>query len=133
MRESSVRSDHATDGSADTFTFGVQGDSHPERLDRMYHPDLYVRTMEIVRHDRPDFYITLGDDFSVDPLYNRNNLNLETVQIFWFYNKAAFQKAGITTVPTTWPQLLADCAKLIKEEFRAPPPSRTSTDRDRDR
>jgi len=45
----------------------------------MYHPDLYVRTMELVRHDRPDFYITLGDDFNVDQLYNRNNLNLETV------------------------------------------------------
>ena len=64
---------------ASTFTFGVQGDSHPERRDRMYHPDLYVRTMELVRHDRPDFYITLGDDFNVDQLYNRNNLNLETV------------------------------------------------------
>lgn len=61
-----------------TFTFGVQGDSHPERLNRMYHPDLYTRTMLNVRHDRPDFHITLGDDFSVDPLYNRGNLNAET-------------------------------------------------------
>lgn len=40
------------------------------------------------------------------------DLNLETVQIFWFYNKEAFQKAGIARAPTTWPQLLADCAKL---------------------
>ena len=62
-----------------TFTFGVQGDSHPERLDRMYRPDLYVRTIEIVRRDRPDFYIMLGDDFSVDQLYNHDTMNSETV------------------------------------------------------
>ncbi len=58
-----------------TFTFGVQGDSHPERPNKMFNPELYVRTMRNVEQDRPDFYITLGDDFSVDPLYNRDNLN----------------------------------------------------------
>jgi hypothetical protein len=62
-----------------TFTFGVQGDSHPERLDRMYRPDLYLRTMENVRRDRPDFYILLGDDFSIDQLYNRNIMTAESV------------------------------------------------------
>jgi hypothetical protein len=60
-----------------TFTFGVQGDSHPERLDRMFQPDLYVRTMENVRRDHPDFYVTLGDDFNVDPLYNRGEMTPE--------------------------------------------------------
>ncbi len=30
-----------------------------------------------------------------------------------FYNKALFQKAGITSAPTTWSQLFSDC-KLIK-------------------
>lgn len=62
-----------------TFTFGVQGDSHSERLNRMYHPDLYARTMQNVRADGPDFYLTLGDDFSIDPLYNRGRLNAEAV------------------------------------------------------
>jgi hypothetical protein len=62
-----------------TFTFGVQGDSHPERLNRMYNPDLYVVNMQNVRKDRPDFYITLGDDFNVDQLYNRNNLTADSV------------------------------------------------------
>ena len=47
------------------FTFGVQGDSHPERADTMYHPDLYARTMEQVAGDRPDLYFMLGDDFNV--------------------------------------------------------------------
>ncbi len=61
------------------FTFGVQGDSHPERLNRMYHPDLYRRTMDQVSADRPDFYLTLGDDFNVDQLYRSGNLNARTV------------------------------------------------------
>jgi hypothetical protein len=61
-----------------TFIFGVQGDSHPERLNRMYDPDLYLRTMQNVRADKPDFYIMLGDDFSLDQLYSRNILSAET-------------------------------------------------------
>jgi raffinose/stachyose/melibiose transport system substrate-binding protein len=40
------------------------------------------------------------------------NLNLETVQVLWFYNKNIFQKAGISAAPTTWSQLLADSAKI---------------------
>jgi hypothetical protein len=62
-----------------TFVFGVQGDSHPERPRSMYNPDLYIRNLQNVRHDLPDFYITLGDDFNVDPLYNRDNLHADTV------------------------------------------------------
>ena len=49
----------------ETFSFGVQGDSHPERIGRMYSPDLYVRTMELVADARPDLYFMLGDDFSI--------------------------------------------------------------------
>lgn len=51
-----------------TFTFGVQGDSHPERTETMYHPDLYARTMEQVESARPDLYFMLGDDFNVSRL-----------------------------------------------------------------
>ena len=50
-----------------TFSFGVQGDSHPERLGNMYSPDLYALTMERVAEDRPDLYFMLGDDFSISP------------------------------------------------------------------
>ena len=51
-----------------TFTFDVQADSHPERVANMYNPELYARTMMDVQKDHPDFYVTLGDDFSVDQL-----------------------------------------------------------------
>jgi hypothetical protein len=51
-----------------TFVFDVQADSHPERVANMYNSELYKRTMAEVKKEHPDFYITLGDDFSVDQL-----------------------------------------------------------------
>jgi len=48
------------------FVFDVQADSHPERVKNMFDADLYMRTMKSVQKDKPDFYITLGDDFSID-------------------------------------------------------------------
>lgn len=59
-----------------TFVFAAQGDSHPERANNMFHPDLYTRTMNAVAKERPDFYFTSGDDFSVDTL---RTVNRETV------------------------------------------------------
>lgn len=70
---------HTQRSPGSAFVFGVQGDSHPERLNRMYHPDLYLRTMQNARKDGLDFYIALGDDFSLDPLYNRKMMNADTV------------------------------------------------------
>ena len=66
---------HRTPGS--TFTFGVQGDSHPERRQR-FEPDLYTRTLLAAASDRPDFYILMGDDFSVDTL-NAETINADLV------------------------------------------------------
>ena len=66
--EHSFHTQRSTDS---TFSFGVQGDSHPDAIigtgmgGRMFHPDLYVRTMEQVASDRPDLYFTLGDDFNI--------------------------------------------------------------------
>lgn len=50
-----------------TFAFEVQGDSHPERP-QMFDADLYAQTLRAAAADRPDFYMTIGDDFSVDTL-----------------------------------------------------------------
>jgi len=47
-----------------TFTFTIQGDSHPERP-QSSHPDLYARTLQTAAADHPDFHICIGDDFSV--------------------------------------------------------------------
>ena len=55
-----------------TFSFGVQGDSHPERHNnnsgylKMFNSDLYKLTMNEVAKRQPDFYFMLGDDFSIE-------------------------------------------------------------------
>jgi hypothetical protein len=62
-----------------TFSFTLQGDSHPERLGRMFDPDLYVRTLRNVASDSPDFHFTLGDDFSIERLIERGPLTQASV------------------------------------------------------
>jgi phosphodiesterase/alkaline phosphatase D-like protein len=60
-----------------TFTFAIQGDSHPERAGRQFDADLYARTLQSAAADRPDFSLTIGDDFSVDSL---RTVDRETVR-----------------------------------------------------
>ncbi len=51
-----------------TFTFCLQGDSHPERDKTAFNSALYTRTLTTAAADKPDFFICSGDDFSVDTL-----------------------------------------------------------------
>jgi hypothetical protein len=60
-----------------TFTFGIQGDSHPERVNDQFNADLYERTLRSAASDQPDLYIAIGDDFSVDRL---KTVNANTVR-----------------------------------------------------
>ena len=62
-----------------SFTFAVQGDSHPERVGKMFNSDLYFQTMKNVASQKPDFFIMLGDDFSIDPLIEKSNATPATV------------------------------------------------------
>jgi hypothetical protein len=59
-----------------TFTFDIQGDSHPERTKNQFDPNLYTKTLLSAASDMPDFYLTMGDDFSVDTL---KEINPQTV------------------------------------------------------
>jgi len=62
------------------FMFELQGDSHPERP-QQFDPALYAQTLRAVAADRPDFYVLMGDDFSVDTL---QQVNAQTVaQRYW--------------------------------------------------
>jgi ABC-type glycerol-3-phosphate transport system substrate-binding protein len=50
-----------------------------------------------------------------DPIEGEiNMLNLETVQVLWFYNKQIFEEVGITDVPSqpTWDQFIGWCQTL---------------------
>lgn len=62
--ESRFQTARAADAS---FSFTIQGDSHPERANE-FNASLYTRTLQTAAADRPDFHISLGDDFSVDML-----------------------------------------------------------------
>lgn len=59
---------HTARAAGSPFVFALQGDSHPERQPLQFNPDLYVRTLETAAADRPDFYLLMGDDFSVDQI-----------------------------------------------------------------
>ena len=58
---------HTQRAAGNTFTFAIQGDSHPERP-QMSEPNLYARTLLNAAADKPDFYFCMGDDFSVAPI-----------------------------------------------------------------
>jgi hypothetical protein len=63
-----------------TFSFVVQGDSHPERAGKMFNADLYVQTLNNIASQKPDFMIMLGDDFSIDPLIGKSQANQANVE-----------------------------------------------------
>jgi hypothetical protein len=62
---------HTQRTAGSTFSFAIQGDSHPERP-QQNDPQLYVRTLLNAASDHPDFYMTIGDDFSIDTLKTVN-------------------------------------------------------------
>ena len=61
------------------FSFTVQGDSHPERAGNMFNAELYMRTVANIASQRPDFHILLGDDFSIDPLLDKNQATASNI------------------------------------------------------
>lgn len=54
-----------------SFMFALQGDSHPERA-HQFDAALYVQTLQRAASAGPDFYLMMGDDFSVDTLHELN-------------------------------------------------------------
>jgi len=74
-----------------TFVFGIQADSHPERTKSMFDPALYAIALGNVAADRPDFYLALGDDFSVDTL---KTVNAATVAQVYLNQRAFLERVG---------------------------------------
>jgi hypothetical protein len=77
-----------------TFSFGVQGDSHPEREGKMYHPDLYALNMRNAAARQPDFYVGLGDDFSIERLLEKGPLNQDSVNEVYRSQRSFFGLLG---------------------------------------
>ncbi|HSR37745.1 MAG TPA: hypothetical protein VLL95_02425 [Phnomibacter sp.] len=63
-----------------SFSFGVQGDSHPERTGKMFSSDLYKTNMRNVSSQGVDMYFTMGDDFSLQRLIQFNTANQLNVE-----------------------------------------------------
>ena len=76
-----------------TFSFGVQGDSHPERPDKMFNADLYKINMKNVAAKAVDLYFTIGDDFSIERLIQFNNVSQASVDEIYSSHR---QYLGIT-------------------------------------
>jgi len=74
---------HTQRAPGSTFVFDIQGDSHPERPFEN-DPTLYAQTLRAAAADSPDFYIALGDDFSVDTL---RTVNAEAVTGRYVYQR----------------------------------------------
>ncbi|MFO0785893.1 MAG: metallophosphoesterase [Phycisphaerales bacterium] len=87
----------------DTFTFCVQGDSHPERAGRMFDAALYRRALANVAADKPDFYFLLGDDFSIERLIERADKSQDAVNAIY-----AAQRAYLETVGRSTPLMLVN-------------------------
>ena len=74
-----------------TFTFDIQGDSHPERVRKEFDPVLYTHTLLSAAADKPDFYMTIGDDFSVDTL---KTVNADTVRALYINQRQWLSQVG---------------------------------------
>lgn len=76
-----------------SFVFDIQGDSHPERVGKQFDADLYTKTLLSAAADHPDFYFTIGDDFSVDSL---KTVNADTVKALYIHQR---QWLGLVDAP----------------------------------
>lgn len=72
---------HTQRAPGSTFSFQLQGDSHPERNPKQNLPAMYEQTLLSVADDQPDFYLAMGDDFSVDNLKERTPVTVENVYL----------------------------------------------------
>ena len=76
-----------------SFTFAIQGDSHPERAGKQFDAALYTRTLLSAAEAQPDFFIAIGDDFSVDTL---KTVNAEVVRSLYVTQR---QWLGLVEAP----------------------------------
>jgi hypothetical protein len=77
-----------------TFSFGIQGDSHPEREGIMFNSGLYDLNMKNVSLKGVDFYFALGDDFSIERLIEFNNVSQQTVDAVYQLQRKYLGQVG---------------------------------------
>ena len=85
---------HTQRAAGRSFTFALQGDSHPERAGKMFDASLYALTLRNAAAAQPDFYITLGDDFSIERLIERQELSQAAVDQVYAGQRAFLDRVG---------------------------------------
>ena len=118
-----------------SFTFAVQGDSHPERDQKMYDGVLYERTMDLVKAEHPDLYFMLGDDFSIEREIAGNALTQAAVNAVYARQRpflarmaGATSRRGRTAACTNWFSRPRRCRAASRAKFwpSAAPPRRST-------
>lgn len=71
----------------ETFSFGIQGDSHPERVGKMFDAALYARTLRNVAEANPSFYVMMGDDFSIEREIETGNVTQTSIDRVYLQQK----------------------------------------------
>lgn len=85
---------HTQRAPGSSFSFALQGDSHPERPGKMFSAELYSRTMQNVAAGHPDFYLLLGDDFSIERLIERQLLSQGAVDQVYAWQRGFLALTG---------------------------------------
>ena len=80
-----------------SFSFTVQGDTHPERAGKMFNAELYQVTLANIATQSPDFHIMLGDDFSIDPIIGKGQANKANVENIYKTHRQWLSKIGNNT------------------------------------
>lgn len=93
-RQSALGRFHTQRAVGTRFRFGVQGDSHPERAGKMYHPALYGQTVARAAESELDFYVALGDDFSIERLLETDRLTQANVDAVYRCQRNALGVVG---------------------------------------
>lgn len=93
---------HTARPAGEAFRFAIQGDSHPERVNSQFNAELYARTLQTAAADTPDFYLTIGDDFSVD------NLNPATLTQAQVVERYTLQRPYLGIIGKTAPVFLVN-------------------------
>lgn len=89
-----TRSFHTQRATAKSFSFGVQGDSHPEREGSMFDPEMYHQALSNADAANLDFYMMMGDDFSIDKLIVDGTVSQETVNERYLLQRTYLDNLG---------------------------------------
>lgn len=90
----SEQSFHTARSPGSSFSFALQGDSHPERNGKMFNAGLYSLTMQNAAAGQPDFYLLMGDDFSIERLIERQLLTQQAVDQVYVRQRAFLAMIG---------------------------------------